>query len=206
MSKTILLVEDEPLIALLLEDVLVESGFDVMAASCGSEAIEALEKNAPQLTAVVTDIKLGSGPNGWHIGHRARELEPALPVLYMSGDSAQDWPHLAVPNSEMLTKPFALEHLVAVVSKLTTAYEEPVRMPRFFFDVIAGETIIEDLEGTELPDIDAARSEATKDIRSLMSAAVLDGWDISRRSMAIRNEAGEVVSKVAFSEAVTRRT
>ncbi|UVC12526.1 hypothetical protein IHQ71_30275 (plasmid) [Rhizobium sp. TH2] len=62
-------------------------------------------------------------------------------------------------------------------------------------------TIIEDYEGTELMDLDAARDEALQDARALMSAAMLDGWDISGRSIEICDEAGEVLLRVAFTEA-----
>jgi hypothetical protein len=78
-------------------------------------------------------------------------------------------------------------------------------MPRYFFNVIAGKKIISDLEGTDLPDADAAREEALKDARALMSAAILDGWDISGRSIDIRSESGAVILSLAFRDAVRRR-
>ncbi|CAN7259679.1 DUF6894 family protein [Rhizobium sp. LjRoot254] len=78
-------------------------------------------------------------------------------------------------------------------------------MPRYFFNVIAGSKVIADLEGTNLPDIEAAKEEALKDARALMSAAMLDGWDISGRSIAIRTEEGALVLNLAFREAVRQR-
>src|SRR5947207_739010 len=66
-------------------------------------------------------------------------------------------------------------------------------MPRFYFNVRAGLVVIEDEEGTELPSLTAAKSEALMDARGLMSAAILEGDDISGRSIEIRNEAGDVV-------------
>jgi len=78
-------------------------------------------------------------------------------------------------------------------------------MPRYFFNVVIGAETISDLEGTDLPDLDAARDEALKDARSLMSAAVLEGLDISGRSIHICGEAGDVVLKVAFADAIIRR-
>ena len=205
MSKTILLVEDEALIAFVLEDAFAENGYSVIAVSNGYAAIEALEKMASRLTALVTDIRLGNGPDGWRVGQRARELKPNLPVLYMSGDCAADWPRLAVPDSRMLAKPFDLEDVVAIVSKLAMACEEPAPMTRYFFNVISGKDTIEDPEGAELPDIDAARAEALEDIRFLMSAAILEGSDISDRSMEVRDSAGSVVLRIAFNEAISPR-
>jgi DNA-binding NtrC family response regulator len=203
--KTILLVEDEPTIAFVLEDAFAGVGFNVIAASTGFDAIEALENKAPQLSALVTDIGLGNGPDGWHIGWRARELRPSLPVLYMSGDCAADWPAKAVPDSRMLAKPFDLDDMVDMVSRLTMAFREPRELTRYFFNVIANGKTIRDLEGTELPNIDAARTEALKDIRSLMSAAVLEGLDISERVMEVCDDAGDVALSIAFSRAITRQ-
>jgi hypothetical protein len=78
-------------------------------------------------------------------------------------------------------------------------------MPRYFFHVVAGNKVIPDLEGTDLPDIDTARDEALKDARALMSAAILEGWDISGRSIDIIAESGTVVLNLAFREAVRQR-
>ena len=60
----LLLVEDEPLIQLLLGEGLTDGGFNVTIAANGRTALEELEAQAAHFQAVVTDIKLGSGPSG----------------------------------------------------------------------------------------------------------------------------------------------
>ncbi|MGO4567635.1 hypothetical protein AB4Z52_21890 [Rhizobium sp. 2YAF20] len=75
-------------------------------------------------------------------------------------------------------------------------------MPRFYFNVRAGSTIIEDEEGTELLSLEEARAEALLDARSLMSAAILEGDDISGRSVEISNDAGEVLFILPFTDAI----
>ena len=40
---------------------------------------------------MLTDIRLGAGPDGWSVANRARELNPDMPLVYMSGDSAHQW-------------------------------------------------------------------------------------------------------------------
>jgi len=77
-------------------------------------------------------------------------------------------------------------------------------MPRFYFNVRSGLAVIEDEEGTELPSLTAAKTEALSDARSLMSAAILEGDDISGRSIEIRNEAGDVLFILPFADAVKR--
>ena len=53
--------------------------------------------------ALVTDINLGREKlDGWEVARHAREIDPAFPVVYMSGDSAEDWASMGVPNSIML--------------------------------------------------------------------------------------------------------
>ncbi|MBY5446575.1 hypothetical protein HFO93_24490 [Rhizobium leguminosarum] len=77
-------------------------------------------------------------------------------------------------------------------------------MPRFYFNILSEAGSLDDWEGTELPDLDAARMEAVRDARALMSSAVLLGYDIASRSIEIRNEAGDILLVLPFSEAVKR--
>ena len=56
--------------------------------------------------------------DGWEVAKKAREKEPTLPVIYMSGAHAQSWASKGVPNSIMLTTPFAPAQLVPAVSQL----------------------------------------------------------------------------------------
>jgi DNA-binding NtrC family response regulator len=116
----ILLVEDEILTQNNLNDALVEAGFDVVAADDGAQALAELEAHADNFRAVITDIRVGKGPTGWDVGKRARELDPNMPVLYMSGDSASDWASMGVPKSVMVAKPFAPAQIITAVSTLIT--------------------------------------------------------------------------------------
>jgi hypothetical protein len=78
-------------------------------------------------------------------------------------------------------------------------------MPMFFFNVVAATGTMEDEEGTELPGLEAARREAIKDARALMSTAILRGDDISARRIVICDEAGKVLLLVPFTEAIDHR-
>jgi len=117
---TLLLVEDEPLIIDVLDDALTESGFTVVKSANGTDALEEIERDASRFRAIITDIKLGTGPDGWAIGQRARELVPNMPIVYMSGDSTHDWASKGVPGSVMLAKPFAPAQVITAVSMLVT--------------------------------------------------------------------------------------
>jgi two-component system cell cycle response regulator CpdR len=114
----ILLAEDEPLIAMSIQEALEEGGFAVHAFASGSEAITALETDDPPPHGLITDVRLGSGPDGWEVARRARELYAAIPVVYMSGDSALDHTSQGVPDSLMVQKPFAAAQIVTAISTL----------------------------------------------------------------------------------------
>jgi DNA-binding response OmpR family regulator len=120
-TTVLLLVEDDFALQEMLHTELVDAGFEIAAASDGKKALAELAADAGRFRAVVTDINLGRGPDGWEIGRRARELVPVMPVVYMSGDSANDWASKGVPNSLMLAKPFAPAQLITEVSRLITA-------------------------------------------------------------------------------------
>jgi DNA-binding response OmpR family regulator len=117
----LLLVEDEPLIALSIQDVLQAGGYKVQHAFTGIEGWMALESAGPIFSGLVTDIRCGAGPDGWEIARRAREITPKLPVVYVSGDSAFEHPTRGVPGSVMVQKPFAAAQLLLAVSMLLNA-------------------------------------------------------------------------------------
>ncbi|MBY3088368.1 hypothetical protein HFO63_27845 [Rhizobium laguerreae] len=75
-------------------------------------------------------------------------------------------------------------------------------MPRYYFNIIAGDGFRQDLEGTELPSLEDAKAEAIEDARALMSGAILLGQDISSRRLEICNEAGDVLLTVLFKDAI----
>lgn len=66
----------------------------------------------------MTDIGLGSTLSGWDVARRAREKTPTLPVVYTTGSEGSDWPCLGVPNSILVTKPFAPSQVLTAVSQL----------------------------------------------------------------------------------------
>lgn len=72
----------------------------------------------------------------------------------------------------------------------------------FFFNVIVGTEVIADLEGTELASLETARLAAVEDARSLMSSAILDGWDISERAVQIADTDGNLLLTVRFADAI----
>jgi CheY-like chemotaxis protein len=118
---TVLVVEDEPLIQPVIEDMLQEGGFTAAIAATPAQAIEMLDAPEANYCALVTDINLGAVLSGWDVARRGRELNADLPVVYMTGLSENEWAAQGVPNSILLTKPFASAQLLTAVSQLLNA-------------------------------------------------------------------------------------
>lgn len=115
----ILVVEDEELIRSVVEESLDDGGFKVVLASTANAAVKLLDEPDPKYRALVTDINLGKSElTGWDVARHAREIDPDLAVVYMTGDSAAEWASQGVPNSVLLTKPFAPVQLVTAVAQL----------------------------------------------------------------------------------------
>ena len=114
----VLVVEDESLVAVPMEDALSEAGFDPTILPTGERALALLEQDPTGFRALVTDVRLTGEVDGWDMARRARELQPDVPVVYISGDSAGEWASKGVPNSVMLEKPFAWAQLVTALSTL----------------------------------------------------------------------------------------
>jgi DNA-binding response OmpR family regulator len=114
----LLLMEDDGVLQALLESALQDGGFKVVLASSGTQAIAQLDAAEAQFKGLITDIRLGAGPNGWDVGHRAREVFSGIPVVYMSGDSAHEWSANGVPDSVMLQKPFVTAQLITAIATL----------------------------------------------------------------------------------------
>jgi CheY-like chemotaxis protein len=118
-AVVILVVEDDELIQAVVEDALTEGGFEIALASSGEQAVELLNAADPVCRALVTDINLAKNKmDGWAVARHARENKPDMPVVYMTGDAADDWPSQGVPNSILITKPFAPAQLVTAISQL----------------------------------------------------------------------------------------
>ena len=115
----ILVVDDDPLLQQIVEEALRDGGFETVVAASGEKAVELLETANGKYRALVTDINLGRDRmNGWDVARHAREIDAKFPVVYMSGDSAEDWSARGVPDSIMLSKPFAPAQLVTAVSQV----------------------------------------------------------------------------------------
>jgi DNA-binding response OmpR family regulator len=113
----VLVVDDDTSIQSIVEETLSDAGYSPTVASTGEEA--AMLLNASKYRAIIVYISFGRDRvRGWSVARRARAFDPALPVVYITGGNADDWAVEGVPNSILLTKPFAPVQLVTAVSQL----------------------------------------------------------------------------------------
>jgi DNA-binding response OmpR family regulator len=109
----------------MVEEALSDGGFKSVITGSGEEAVALLQANESIYRAIVTDINLLGTIDGWEVARCAREIDPVLPVIYMTGTHGEDWPSRGLPNSVLLTKPFAPAQLVTAISNLLNATSPP---------------------------------------------------------------------------------
>jgi len=117
-SLLTLVVEDDLLIQDLVSGALQEGGFEAAVVASGEEAITLLKEDPAKYRALLTDIHLKGKLTGWDVAKTSRELNPEMPVVYMTGAAANEWPSHGVPNSILLNKPFAPAQVVTAISNL----------------------------------------------------------------------------------------
>jgi DNA-binding response OmpR family regulator len=110
--KTILLVEDDPSLALGLCDALEFEGFRVLHAERGSDAIEHAKKSAPE--CIILDLMLPD-LNGYQVCEEIRRFDPRTPIVMLTARSqeADKIRGLDSGADDYVTKPFSVGELVA---------------------------------------------------------------------------------------------
>jgi DNA-binding response OmpR family regulator len=114
----VLVIEDEYLLQADLVQALNDAGFATEAASSGASALALFSRSDKSFQAIVTDVNLGEGANGWEVVRLIREKNPEMPVVYVTASTAEEWASHGVPNSILVHKPFAPAQLIAAVSGL----------------------------------------------------------------------------------------
>jgi len=121
----VLVVEDDPLIQTLIDEALRDGGYEPAIVASGEEAVTLLQGNRQHYRALVSDINLKGTIDGWDVARQAREIDPSFPIIYMTGAAAEQWASHGVPNSILLSKPFAPAQLVTAISQLLNAGGQP---------------------------------------------------------------------------------
>ena len=106
-ASTILVVEDDDIVRMLIVDVLEELEFTVLEAEDGGKALAILADSGNAIDLMMTDHGL-PGMDGRELSQRARQLRPALPILFASGYAET----IDVPSDmHVIGKPFSIDQL-----------------------------------------------------------------------------------------------
>jgi len=120
-GETVLIVEDDPAVRALVSEVLSELGYAFVEAGDGDTAVPILE-SGQRIDLLISDVGL-PGMNGRQLAEIGRQLRPELKVLFITGYAE----HAAVragfldAGMQMITKPFAFDHLTAKVREMIEA-------------------------------------------------------------------------------------
>jgi len=105
LEERVLFLDDNELCAMVNCEALRDDGYQVSEAHSIAEAVSVIDRREP-LWALVTDIDLGPGGDGFHAARYARRVYPDLEVVYISGRSGGRHTLEAVANSSFIGKPF----------------------------------------------------------------------------------------------------
>jgi signal transduction histidine kinase len=118
-GESVLVVDDEPTVRMLIVDVLQEQGYRAVEAHDGPAALQVLASGA-RIDLLITDVGLPGGLNGRQIADAGRLSRPDLKVLFVTGyaeNAVIGAGHLD-PGMQIITKPFAIDALSAKIQQM----------------------------------------------------------------------------------------
>jgi PAS domain S-box-containing protein len=118
-GETVLIIDDEPSIRMLVVEVLEEAGYAAIEAPDGASGLRALQSDV-RIDLLVTDVGLPGGMNGRQVADAARAIRPELKVLFITGfaeNAVVGNGHLD-KGMEVLTKPFEMSELANKIRDL----------------------------------------------------------------------------------------
>jgi DNA-binding response OmpR family regulator len=125
-SKKILIADDEPNIVTALEFLLQRSGYEVLLAQDGIEALKQVEQHVPDL--VLLDVMM-SQKSGYEVCQRMRERADwqhiKIIMLSAKGREAEVNKGLSIGADSYVTKPFSNKDLVAKIEELLAPAQKP---------------------------------------------------------------------------------
>ena len=118
MGASVLVVEDDPHVRMMLDELLHDQGLDVWLAPDDLTAYQVLSQEAKRFSVLLTDVNLGAGNDGFDVARRARGLNADIEVIFMSGFPV-DQRRFSREGGVFLTKPLNLPVLAELVRAAT---------------------------------------------------------------------------------------
>ena len=114
-SRTVLVVEDEWLVRMELTHAFEDEGCIVLESASADDALAKLRAH-PEVTLLITDIRLTGALSGWDLAAQSRVIDPAIAVIYISANPLI--PERAVPGGLFIDKPAIMAKVVAAAKTL----------------------------------------------------------------------------------------
>jgi CheY-like chemotaxis protein len=121
-GETVLVIDDEQAVRMLIVEVLQDAGYRVLQAHDGPSGLAILEAKEP-VDLLITDVGLPGGMNGRQVADTARLARPRLKVLFVTGyaEKAVIGDSLLEPGMGVVTKPFTVDDLAGRVRDILQA-------------------------------------------------------------------------------------
>jgi len=122
-NETVLMVEDEPVLRELIEEVLTGHGYHILSASSGAEALHVWNDHDGKIDLLLTDMVMPGGMTGQQLAAQLRPRDPRLKVIITSGYSQEMVGRNLTPSedTEFLPKPYRPAQLVEKVRAILDA-------------------------------------------------------------------------------------
>lgn len=118
-GETILVIDDEPIVRMLIVEVIEEAGYSALEAGDGPSGLKILQSDV-RIDLLITDVGLPGGMNGRQVADAARIGRPDLKILFVTGyaENAAVGNGYLDPGMEVITKPFVMTELANKITEL----------------------------------------------------------------------------------------
>jgi signal transduction histidine kinase/CheY-like chemotaxis protein len=122
-SERILIVEDEAMLRELAREILQDSGYQILEAASGREALAVWQRHTGKIDLLLTDMVMPEGVSGVELAERLVTESPELKVIFMSGYTAEDVSAemLQRTNASFIQKPYGHAELTKIVRECLDA-------------------------------------------------------------------------------------
>ncbi|HWV32987.1 MAG TPA: response regulator transcription factor [Dyadobacter sp.] len=150
---TVLFIEDEPALGMIVKDSLVYRGFEVLYAANGTDGLEQYRQHHPDI--VVADIMMPD-MDGFTMAEQIRRDDPHTPIMFLTARSQTSdvVRGFELGGNDYLKKPFSLDELVARINALLrtgasrTNANGTLKIGRYIFDPAKQKLTVDDHEVT----------------------------------------------------------
>ncbi len=121
-GEVILIIDDEPIVRMLLVEIVEEAGYTAIEAEDGPSGLKILQSDQ-KIDLLITDVGLPGGINGRQVADAARMTRPDLKVIFVTGyaENAVVGNGILAPGMTIVTKPFVMQDLARKIQSMIEA-------------------------------------------------------------------------------------